>query len=172
MDIKTLDWFSKIVSIMKEVLIDSWPPGPGLGFTHRIHVHGVWSFTLHRSFMFSFDWWWTAMYYFILTFLKQAFNVYLDFRNRSKSHERHTFDWQLPSSHARALRFVCQKWHCCSDRQRATLSRTCKISFLFAPLAVCVHAGWLAFPFYTPPKPLIRLHNFIKYKSVFFLNYK
>ena len=34
---------------------------------------------------------------------------------------------------------------------------------LFAPLAVCVHTGCSAFPFYTPTKPLIQLH--IKYKT-------
>ena len=44
------------------------------------------------------------------------------------------------------------------------LSRTCKTSFLFVPLAVRVHAGCSAFPFYTPTKPLIRLN--IKYKIV------
>ena len=46
------------------------------------------------------------------------------------------------------------------------LSRTCKTSFLFAQKAVHVHTGWSAFPFYTPTKPLIRLH--IKYKTVLF----
>ena len=34
-----------------------------------------------------------------------------------------------------------------SDRH---LSRTCKTSFLFAPMAVCVQAGYSAFPFFTP----------------------
>ena len=38
------------------------------------------------------------------------------------------------------------------------LSRKCKASFLFAPLAVCDHTGCYAFPFYTPTVPLIRLH--------------
>ena len=33
------------------------------------------------------------------------------------------------------------------------LRRTCKTSVLFAPLAVRVHAGDLAFQFYTPIKP-------------------
>ena len=45
-------------------------------------------------------------------------------------------------------------------------SRTCKTIFLFAPLAVRIHTGCLAFPFYTPTKPLIQLH--IKYKTVLF----
>ena len=43
------------------------------------------------------------------------------------------------------------------------LSRTCKTSLLFAPLAVRVQAGCSAFPFYTPTKPLIRLY--FKYKT-------
>ena len=43
-------------------------------------------------------------------------------------------------------------------------SHTCKTSLLFAPLAVRVHAGCSAFPFYTLTKLLIRLH--IKYKIV------
>ena len=46
------------------------------------------------------------------------------------------------------------------------LSRTCKTSFLFAPLTVCVHTGCFAFSFCTPTKPLIQLH--IKYKTVLF----
>ena len=54
------------------------------------------------------------------------------------------------------------------------LSRTCKTSFLFAPLSVRVDAGCSAFPFYTPTKPLIWLHNNTKlfncqnYKYIFF----
>ena len=44
------------------------------------------------------------------------------------------------------------------------LSRTCKTSLLFAPLAVCVNTGCSAFPFYTPNKPLIQLY--FKYKTV------
>ena len=43
------------------------------------------------------------------------------------------------------------------------LSRTCKTSLLFVPLAVRVHTGWSAFSFYTPTKPLIWWH--IKYKN-------
>ena len=43
-------------------------------------------------------------------------------------------------------------------------SRTCKSSFLFAALAVRVHTGCSAFPFYTPTKPLMRLN--IEYKIV------
>ena len=39
------------------------------------------------------------------------------------------------------------------------------LSLLFAPLAGRVHTGCSAFPFYTPTKPLIRLH--IKYKTAF-----
>ena len=46
-----------------------------------------------------------------------------------------------------------------SESQR---SRTCKTNLLFAPLAVRVHTGYSAFPFYTPTKPLTGLH--IKYK--------
>ena len=34
------------------------------------------------------------------------------------------------------------------------LSRTCKTSLLFAPLAVRVHADCFSFPFYTPTKQL------------------
>ena len=40
----------------------------------------------------------------IFTFLKQSFNDSLDFCNRSYPHELHRFDWQLPSSLARAIR--------------------------------------------------------------------
>ena len=43
-------------------------------------------------------------------------------------------------------------------------SRTCKTSFLFAPVGCRVHTGCSAFPFYAPTKPLIRLN--IKYKFV------
>ena len=48
-------------------------------------------------------------------------------------------------------------------------SRTCKRSFLFAPWADLVQTGCSAFPFYTPTKPLIRLH--INTKLFYFLNY-
>ena len=44
------------------------------------------------------------------------------------------------------------------DRE-SHLSRTCKTSFLFAPLAVRVHTGCFAFPFYTPNKTI----NTLKY---------
>ena len=44
------------------------------------------------------------------------------------------------------------------------LSRTCKTSLWFAPLAVHALAGCSAFPFYSPTKPLIRLY--FKYKTV------
>ena len=46
------------------------------------------------------------------------------------------------------------------------LNHTCKTSLLFAPLVVRVYNGCLAFPFYTPSKPLIRVH--IKNKPVLF----
>ena len=42
------------------------------------------------------------------------------------------------------------------------MSRTSKTSLLFAPLAVRVHTGFSAFPFYTPTKLLLRFH--IRYK--------
>ena len=45
------------------------------------------------------------------------------------------------------------------------LSRTCKTSLLFAPLAIRVHANCSAVLFYTPTKPLIRLH--VKNKTIF-----
>ena len=44
------------------------------------------------------------------------------------------------------------------------LSRTRKTSFLLAPLAVHVHTGYSALPFYTRTKPLLRLY--LKYKNV------
>ena len=44
--------------------------------------------------------------------------------------------------------------------------RTCKTSFLFAPLADRVHTDCSAFPFCTPTKPFIPFH--IKYKTVLF----
>ena len=56
-------------------------------------------------------------------------------------------------------------------------SRTCKTSFLFAPLTVLVHAGCSAFLFYTPTKLLIRLHidtklfNFLNHKYFFYFRY-
>ena len=45
------------------------------------------------------------------------------------------------------------------------LSRKCKTTLLFAPLAVRVQAGCSAFQFYTPTKPLIQLY--FKCKTVF-----
>ena len=68
----------------------------------------------------------------------------------------------LPAQHASNIELICQKWHWCCDWQRATPSRTCKTSLLFAPMAVRVQAGCPAFPFYTPTKPLKRLY--FKYK--------
>ena len=50
------------------------------------------------------------------------------------------------------------------------LSRTCKTSLLFAPLAVRAHTGCSDFLFYTPTKPLIRLY--FKYKTVLIPNLK
>ena len=44
------------------------------------------------------------------------------------------------------------------------LSRTCKTSLLFAPLAVCVQAGCSTFPLDTPTKLLVQLY--FKYKTV------
>ena len=52
------------------------------------------------------------------------------------------------------------------------LSRTCKTSLKFAPLAVHVHTGCSAFPFYTQTKSftwLIRLY--MRYKTVLFPKY-
>ena len=46
-------------------------------------------------------------------------------------------------------------------------SRTCKTNLVVAPLTVCVQAGFSAFLFYTPTKPLIRLY--FKYKPVLIL---
>ena len=46
------------------------------------------------------------------------------------------------------------------------MSRMCTKSFLFPPLAVRIHSGCFLFSFYTPTKPLIRLH--IKFKTVLF----
>ena len=45
------------------------------------------------------------------------------------------------------------------------LSRTCKTSLLFAPLAVRVQAGCSAFPFYTPTEPFI-IRLYFKYATV------
>ena len=42
----------------------------------------------------------------------------------------------------------------------------CKTSFLLAPLAVRVHDGCSAFPFYTPTKPLI-LYDYIVIQNCF-----
>ena len=58
----------------------------------------------------------------------------------------------LPVQYASNIKFICQKCHWCCDH----LSCTCKTSLLFAPLAVRVHTGCSAFPFYTPTKPLIQ----------------
>ena len=44
------------------------------------------------------------------------------------------------------------------------LCHTCKASLLFAPVAVRVHTGCSAFPFYPPTKPFLQLN--IKYKIV------
>ena len=77
---------------------------------------------------------------------------------------------------AAKLSFPCNKLRTSSSFARSGtgvvidsdphLSRTCKTSFLFAPLAVCVHTGWSASSFYIPTKPLKHLH--IKYKTLFF----
>ena len=77
------------------------------------------------------------------------------------------FDWQLPSSIARAIRF--EHWTHSPEVilvlwLTAHMSHTCKTSHLFAPLAVRVKVGCSAFPLYTPTKPLIRLY--FKYKTV------
>ena len=49
---------------------------------------------------------------------------------------------------------------------KPNLSGKSKTNLLFALFAVRVHTGCSACPFYTPTKPLIRLH--IKYKTVLF----
>ena len=54
---------------------------------------------------------------------------------------------------------------------KPNLIRICKTSLLFALLAVQIHIGCSAFPFYnSPTKPLKGLH--IEYKTICFLNYK
>ena len=50
-----------------------------------------------------------------------------------------------------------------SDRE-PNQSRMCKTSLLFAALPVHVHADSSPIPFYTPTKPVIRVH--IKFKTV------
>ena len=76
------------------------------------------------------------------------------------------YDWQLPSPLARAMGFEPQIHLARGDSgvvndSKPHLIGKCK----FAPLAVHVHTGCSAFPFYTATKPLIQLH--IKYKTVF-----
>ena len=72
----------------------------------------------------------------------------------------------LPVQYASNIELIRKKWHWCCDWQRATSESHVQKSPLFAPLAVRVHAGCSAFPFYTPTKPLIWLH--IKYKTDLF----
>ena len=81
---------------------------------------------------------------------------YTNFIDSSQAH--------LPVQYTTNIELIRQKWLWCCDLQRATSSRTCKTSFLFAQLAARVQAGCSSFPFYTPTKPLIR-YNF-KYKAV------
>ena len=100
---------------------------------------------------------------------KYIFYIYIfDFCNCSKPHKLHIFDKQLPSSLARAIRFETSNSFARNDTgvvidNETHLSRTCKSTPLFSPLAVRVQAGCFAFPFYTPTKPLIRLY--LKYKT-------
>ena len=105
----------------------------------------------------------------IFTFSKQSFNESLEFCNRSWPCAFHKI-WLT------AAKLTCR----CNTLQTSNLfarsqtgvvidskpdlSPTCKTSLLFAPLAVLLQAGCLAFPFYSPTKPLIRLY--IKYKTV------
>ena len=64
----------------------------------------------------------------IFTFSKQSFNKSLDFCNRSLPHVLHKFDWQLPSSLARAIRFEYRTHSSDEIDSEPHLSRTCKTS--------------------------------------------
>ena len=73
----------------------------------------------------------------------------------------------LPVQYASNIELIRKKWNWCCDWQRATPeTHLLNKVLMFAPLAVRVHTGWSAFPFYTPSKPLIQLH--IKYNPVLF----
>ena len=76
----------------------------------------------------------------------------------------------LPSLLARATRFEHRSDTGFVIVSEPHLSRTYKASLLFALLAVRVHTGCSAFPFFTQTKPLIRLH--ILHNCFFFLNKK
>ena len=73
----------------------------------------------------------------------------------------------LRVQYASIVKFICQK---CDTAvvidSEPHLIGTCKTSFLFASLVVCVHIGYSAFLFYTPTIPLVWLH--IRYKTVLF----
>ena len=71
---------------------------------------------------------------------------------------------QLPVQYASNIKFIARSDTGVVIDSEPHLSRTCKTSLLFAPLAVRVQAGCSAFPFYTPSKPLKKLY--FKYKTV------
>ena len=61
----------------------------------------------------------------------------------------------LPMQHASNIELIRQNDTGVVIDSEPQPSRTCKTSFLFAPLAVRVQAGCSAFLFYTLTKPLI-----------------
>ena len=83
----------------------------------------------------------------IFTFSKQSFNKPLDFCNRSWPHEWHKFDWQLPSSIARALGFEHQihspEVTLVLIDSETHLSRTCMQNKLLVCSIGCPCSHWL-----------------------------
>ena len=106
-------------------------------------------------------------YWIIFTFSKQSFNepyIYatihnlLNYANLIDSCQAH------PCNALRTSNSLAKSDTSVVIDSEPHLSCTCKISLLFAPLAVPFQAGCSAFPFYNPTKLLIRLY--FKYKTV------
>ena len=117
-------------------------------------------------------WYWNnkCTYQLIFTFSKQAFNESFDFLQLLIA------SW-MTQIWLTAAKLTNTLWKSNSFAKSDTgvvidsqphLGRTCKTSFLFAPLTVCVHTGCFAFPFYTPTKTLIQLHIKYRYNTVLF----
>ena len=70
----------------------------------------------------------------------------------------------LPLQYASNIEFIRQKFHWGCDRQRATSESHMQNKPLVCSIACS--CSKLAFPFYTPTKPLIQLH--IKYNTVIY----
>ena len=66
--------------------------------------------------------------------------------------------------YASNIELIRQKWYWCCDWQRATPESHVQNKPLVCSIGCHAQAGYSAFPFYTPTKPLIRLY--FKYKTI------